>query len=927
MGGAIGIGIGIPFSSTIGIGNRNKPVVQVLEWDEVGYQNGSSTIDVEVHGKVVDDLGFQITGNNGTYARFHLGTNPDLSQNPSLDFNYPVFPGVAQQKTFTNLVGGQTYYYGVIADNGEGVATSQAIQFVAPPKEMIVRFDTALQDNSGLSDTEIRLPFAPVTYTENTQFNLDITVDWGDGNQDVYNTNPVNFPADVPLHQYQTPGVYEVTITPNTRGIEGWSYTASTGNAQQMTSWKLTDIIQWGDMLIGCNTNTGGVNAGFQGSRYWYECQNLGPINADDTPLITGNVMRQPQFNWGNRRAISGVGIKDQNISNLNNWDMRTMVRVENLFAGCPTFNSNVEDWYMPLAETLIFIFRDCDAFSGDVSKWNTSSAEQTAGLFENCDSFNSDCSTKQVTRKAVQGRNYPDFVDTAWNVSNVYNFASMFKGCGSFTNGSNPDGLNDWLIRQTAPPSGTVASMANMFNNMNFNGKISDWQVNQFKSFESMFQNNTAFNQDIGLWNFSGMAVGSCNSASIIYFLRGATAFNQDISNWDLTGAGGLNGLMAPNFAPTPTAADPTLSPSIYNDVLVNFAAKGNYSRAANCTFFGNTNYFAFGNSRYDSNDANVVAARNQLITDLGAIIDGGPVVPLTDATIKSAVLSVMNLDPVNASIADPTYGLMRDWDVSQVTDMSKLFSTRQQYTGANLENWDVSNVTNFEEMFKLCSVFDGNLSNWNTSSATTMEDMLYECQEFGTKGYSIDSWDLSNVTLTRRMLEGCRKFNLPVNSWDVSNVTDMQGMFRDCFIFNQPLNNWNVSSVERFNNMFLQAFVFNQPLSNWDVSNAITLGGMFSTSGFNQPIGNWTLRNTGLNNPVQLGSMFQFNTAFNQDISSWNTSSVNNMIRMFEGATAMNQDLSGWSVNGVTFCSKFADGATSWTENKPPFNNCNPN
>ena len=230
----------------------------------------------------------------------------------------------------------------------------------------------------------------------------------------------------------------------------------------------------------------------------------------------------------------------------------------------------------------------------------------------------------------------------------------------------------------------------------------------------------NTVFNGDITNWDFSGLAPGNCAASSIIYFLRGATSFNQDISNWDLTGAGGLNGLMGSNFPPHPLPNDPTLDTSIYNDVLVNFSALGNYSRAANCSFWasGGTNYFVFGNSQYDLTQANVVAARNQLILDLGALVDGGGVAPLQNATIQGAVNDALALDPVNASIAIPTYGLMADWDTSQVTDMSSIFSGANQYTGANISNWDVSNVTKMDEMFKNCVDFNGDITGWDVSS-----------------------------------------------------------------------------------------------------------------------------------------------------------------------------------------------------------------
>ena len=61
----------------------------------------------------------------------------------------------------------------------------------------------------------------------------------------------------------------------------------------------------------------------------------------------------------------------------------------------------------------------------------------------------------------------------------------------------------------------------------------------------------------------------------------------------------------------------------------------------------------------------------------------------------------------------------------------------------------------------------------------------------------------------------------------------------------------------------------------------------------------------------------MFFDAPAFNQNIGSWNTGNVTNMVQMFYAATAFNQDLSGWCVTLIpTAPSDFAYGATAWNK-----------
>jgi len=65
----------------------------------------------------------------------------------------------------------------------------------------------------------------------------------------------------------------------------------------------------------------------------------------------------------------------------------------------------------------------------------------------------------------------------------------------------------------------------------------------------------------------------------------------------------------------------------------------------------------------------------------------------------------------------------------------------------------------------------------------------------------------------------------------------------------------------------------------------------------------------------------MFSGTSAFNQDISGWDVSSVSTMVSMFNNATSFDQDLSGWNVlNIASEPSFFATGATLFTSEEHP-------
>ncbi|MDB4174832.1 BspA family leucine-rich repeat surface protein [Flavobacteriaceae bacterium] len=254
--------------------------------------------------------------------------------------------------------------------------------------------------------------------------------------------------------------------------------------------------------------------------------------------------------------------------------------------------------------------------------------------------------------------------------------------------------------------------------------------------------------------------------------------------------------------------------------------------------------------------------------------------------------------------------------WDVSNVTDMSRMFSYAEAFNQP-IGEWDVSNVTTMYDMFLYAEAFNQPIGNWNVSNVTTMYGMFNGAGGFN---QDIGDWDVSNVTDMSRML-GAEAFNKPIGDWDVSNVTRMEYMFQYTS-FNQDIGNWDVSNVINMQGIFVGATSFNQPIGDWDVSSVTDMSFMFfSADGFNQDIGDWNVSNV-----TNMRSTFNRADGFNQDIGDWNVSNVIIMRQMFFSANTFNRDLSSWSVNNVTDCDGFSDGDTSWTLPQPNFTNCTP-
>ena len=149
---------------------------------------------------------------------------------------------------------------------------------------------------------------------------------------------------------------------------------------------------------------------------------------------------------------------------------------------------------------------------------------------------------------------------------------------------------------------------------------------------------------------------------------------------------------------------------------------------------------------------------------------------------------------------------------------------------------------------------------------------------------------------------------------NWDTSLITDMSLLF--CFgelSFDElsfdidkiedisNIENMNEDDIEKLTNvlLFWNGADFNDDISNWNVSNVENMNRMFvECKKFNQPLDKWDVSNV-----KSMEEMFRGCKKFNQTLNSWNVSNVKNMECMFYGCENFDQLLNNWELSNLRF------------------------
>ena len=155
-----------------------------------------------------------------------------------------------------------------------------------------------------------------------------------------------------------------------------------------------------------------------------------------------------------------------------------------------------------------------------------------------------------------------------------------------------------------------------------------------------------------------------------------------------------------------------------------------------------------------------------------------------ITDSNIHHAVREWIH----RRSDAILAFGHIKDWDVSEVTDMSQLFSADRLNPAAqfndDISSWDTPKLKNISYMFYGNEVMDSDFSHWTFKH---VEDASYAFAE--TKKYS--GWGLAyletdKLVNAKGMFQNAVKFDANgVHKWSLSKLRDGSFMFKVSLYF----------------------------------------------------------------------------------------------------------------------------------------------
>ena len=340
-------------------------------------------------------------------------------------------------------------------------------------------------------------------------------------------------------------------------------------------------------------------------------------------------------------------------------------------FYGCLNLELQQVEDVLDLTGTTTFanMFNVCSRLTkvGRINEWNTTNIVNTFAAFQNAYNFDDNIG--------------------AWNMSTVANMRSMFN---------------------VTIPSALVSGR---FNNGG-SDTIKNWNTSNNTLLTTTFQNQTKFNQEIGLWDVSKVTdmngLLSCSLTRSGVFNNAGTS---SIGSWN-------TGLV-------------TNMQQVFNNQIKfnqnigawNTANVINMSYLFNCT---NTNVDGeFNNGGSDS----IKNWNTAKVTTMLQMFTGQPLFNQPIGIWNTALVTRMDYMFYSYLVSNPlklagTFNQpLNLWNVSNVTSIVSMFTAQTSFNQP-LNLWDTVKVTNMGDVFTNTTAFNQSISDWKVNLVTTFID-----------------------------------------------------------------------------------------------------------------------------------------------------------------------------------------------------------
>ena len=141
-----------------------------------------------------------------------------------------------------------------------------------------------------------------------------------------------------------------------------------------------------------------------------------------------------------------------------------------------------------------------------------------------------------------------------------------------------------------------------------------------------------------------------------------------------------------------------------------------------------------------------------------------------------------------------------LTDIDISELDDLSDIFTRLNEVEVIDISGWDTSNVTSMDNMFRKCAKLKNiiGIENLDVSKLEDATSMFYCCKNL--VELDLTNWNPVSLQHTYEMFSGCSNLKIIENieNWQLPNIKSVRQMFYKCAKLDVDLSNWDLTNIK---------------------------------------------------------------------------------------------------------------------------------